>query len=104
VDLNLVVLAGRLAAPIEIRESDTGPLTARLLLAVRSGGAEGRIDVVPVTMGGPPPELEGRLVPGTRVWAAGTVRRRFCDGARSRLDIVAHAVEPRPEDGGSRQG
>jgi single-strand DNA-binding protein len=91
-DLNLIVLAGRLAAPPEIRQFQSGGRLVRYLLTVRSEVPR-RVDVVPVTYWDPPNEvIDADPGPGRRVWVAGAVQRRFWSGAegrRSRLEIVA---------------
>ena len=103
-DLNLVVLAGRLAAPPEIRRFESGSLLARYLITIRSDDPVRRVDVVPVTLWDPPESLvEAEPQPGTRLWVAGMVQRRFWaaeDGRRSRLEVVASQVCRRADDGG----
>lgn len=98
-DLNLVVLCGRLAAPAEIRAFDSGSRLARYLITVRSEEPR-RVDVVPVTLWDPPDDLaEAEPAPGRAVWVAGSVQRRFWSGAegrRSRLEVVADQVCLRP--------
>lgn len=95
-DLNLVVLAGRLAAPAEIRQFESGTRLARYLVTVRSEDPVRRVDVVPVTLWDPSDALvDADPPPGTRVWVAGAVQRRFWsedEGRRSRLEIVAEQV------------
>ncbi|MEA2002757.1 MAG: single-stranded DNA-binding protein [Actinomycetota bacterium] len=96
-DLNLVVLLGKLAAPAELREFESGSRLLRSLITVRSDGPRRRVDVVPVTLWDPPPdhELLSAAV-GENVWATGSVQRRFwsaAEGRRSRLEIVAHHVQ-----------
>lgn len=95
-DLNLVVLAGRLAAPPEIRQFESGSRLARYLITVRSEDPVNRVDVIPVTLWDPPPALlDADPVPGTRVWIAGSVQRRFWsaeEGRRSRLEVLADQV------------
>ncbi|MDX1690216.1 MAG: single-stranded DNA-binding protein [Acidimicrobiia bacterium] len=95
-DLNLVVLAGRLAAPPEVRTFERGSRLVRWLVTTRSEAPERRVDVVPVTLWDPSDGLVAADVrPGRRIWAAGSVRRRFwSDGAarRSRLEILADRV------------
>lgn len=92
-DLNLVVLAGRLAAPPEIRRFESGTRLGRFLVAVRCGG---RVDVLPVTLWDPPSRLlDAECVPGTPVWTAGSVQRRFWsgdEGRRSRIEVIADEV------------
>lgn len=100
-DLNLVVLAGRLAAPPELRHFDSGTDLVRYLVTVRSDKPQRRVDVVPVTKrttGGEEPELLGD--PGKRIFVAGGIHRTFGTGAstgRSRLEVVARHVELRDE-------
>jgi single-strand DNA-binding protein len=97
-DLNVVVLGGRLAAPPEIRSFESGSRLMRCLLTVRSHRPSPRIDVVPVTLWDPPDELvETPHAPGEPLIATGSVQRRFwtaADGRRSRLEIVARHVCP----------
>lgn len=100
-DLNLVVLAGRLAAPPDLRHLESGKTVVRYLVTVRSDKPS-RVDVLPVAMqsDGEPDALP-LGDPGTRIFVAGWVRRRFWDppgAGRSRLEIVARHVELR-EDG-----
>jgi single-stranded DNA-binding protein len=101
-DLNLVVLCGSLAAPPELRVFESGSRLVRYLLTVRSEHPRRRVDVVPVTLWGPPDELlDPVLDTGTRLWVTGGVQRRFWDGAdgrRSRLEIVAAHVAVRTEE------
>ncbi|WKZ82848.1 MAG: single-stranded DNA-binding protein [Acidimicrobiia bacterium] len=101
-DLNLVVLAGRLAAPPEIRQFESGTRLARYLVTVRTEEPVRRVDVVPVTLWDPADELvDADPAPGTRVWVAGSVQRRFwsaTEGRRSRLEVVADQVCLRDSD------
>ena len=98
-DLNLVLLAGRLAAPPEIRQFESGSRLVRYLVTVRSEEAVRRVDVVPVSLWDPPGELvDADPQPGSRLWVAGSVQRRFwsaSEGRRSRLEVVADQVCPR---------
>lgn len=98
-DLNLVVVAGRLAAPAEIRQFESGSRLVRYLVTARSDEPRRRVDVIPVTLWDPPDDLlDADLEPGHRMWIAGSVQRRFwsgVDGRRSRLEIVADQVCPR---------
>jgi single-strand DNA-binding protein len=95
VDLNLVVLCGRLSAPPEVREFDGGSRLARYLLTVRSEDPR-RVDVLPVTLWDPPEALiDADPAPGHPLWVAGSVQRRFWagpEGRRSRLEVVAEQV------------
>ena len=100
-DFNVVVLAGRLAAPPEIREFESGSRLARYLLTVRSQQPK-RVDVVPVTLWDPDDDLvNADPQPGRRMVALGAVQRRFwsgSEGRRSRLEVVAGTVQVRSEE------
>ena len=95
-DLNLVVLGGRLAAPPEVRQFEGGGRLARYLVTVRSSEPRRRVDVVPVVLWDPPDDLlDVDPEPGRAVWVAGSVQRRFwsgSEGRRSRLEVVAEQV------------
>lgn len=95
-DMNLVVLSGRLAAPVEVRTFESGSHLLRLLMTVRSEAPRRRVDVVPVTLWDPADRiLEALPYPGGRLWVAGSVQRRFTDigrGRTSRLEVVAAAI------------
>ena len=101
-DLNLVVLCGRLATDPELRAFDSGAQLARLLVTVRSDEPRRRVDVVPVTWWDPPEEfLADPPLKGRRVWVCGSVQRRFWespDGRRSRLEVVAEQVNMKEVD------
>ena len=98
-DLNLVVLAGRLAAPAEHRSFESGAEYLRMLVTVRSAAPRRRVDVIPVTLWDPPSDLISECVAaGVRLWIAGALQRRFWaadEGRKSRLEMVAHHVEVR---------
>jgi single-strand DNA-binding protein len=95
-DLNLVVLCGRVAVEPELKTFESGTRLIRLLVTVRSDEPRRRVDVVPVTVWDPPDELVDELPEkGRRVWVCGSVQRRFWeapDGRRSRLEVVAEQV------------
>jgi single-stranded DNA-binding protein len=95
-DLNLVVLSGRLAAPPDIRQFEQGTRLVRYLITVRTEVPRHRVDVVPVVLWDPSDELiDAEPAPGRRLWAAGSVQRRFStgpEGRRSRLEVVAEQV------------
>ena len=95
-DLNLVVLCGRLASPGELREFESGTRLLRLLISLRTEDPTRRVDVVPVTFWNPEEDLvEAVKERGIRVWAVGAVQRRFwedSEGRRSRVEIVALQV------------
>lgn len=104
-DLNLVVLCGRLAAPVEVRQYDSGTRMVTALITVRSEKPK-RVDVIPVTQWDPDPESYETLMaahPGVRLWVAGSTQRRFHDQGdgtrRSRCEIVADQICVRPEEG-----
>ena len=89
-DLNMVVLNGRLAAVPEHRVLDSGSRMARLLVAVRSEEPHSRLDVLPVVWWEPedefvaaPPEV------GSRVWITGSVQRRYWESAGRLIAAVA---------------
>lgn len=96
-DLNLVVLAGRLAAPVEVRQFESGSRFVRVLVTVRQETPR-RVDVVPVTQWDPPEVALDALAdapPGVNLWVAGSVQRRFWEGSegrRSRLEVVADQI------------
>jgi single-strand DNA-binding protein len=96
-NLNLVVLCGRLAAPPEIRVFESGSTLVRSLITVRSDAPRRRVDVVPVTLWDPAPDHEIlTAVVGEEVWTTGAVQRRFwssAEGRRSRLEVVAHHIQ-----------
>ena len=98
-DLNLVVLSGRLAAPIEVRVFESGSRLIRLLMTVRTDRPRSRVAVVPVTVWNPEDSfLESEPQPGERLWVAGSLQRRFWDsahGRRSRIELVAEQVTRR---------
>ena len=92
-DLNMLVLNGRLAAAPDHRILESGSRMARLLVAVRSEEPHSRLDVLPVVWWEPddefvaaPPEV------GSRIWVTGSVQRRYwesADGRRSKIEVVA---------------
>jgi len=101
-DLNLVVVAGKLATEPEVRQFESGSRFVRYLVTVRSAEPRRRVDVIPVTLWDPTDDLlAAPAPPGCKFWAAGMIQRRFWsaqDGRRSRLEVVAHQVELRQED------
>jgi single-stranded DNA-binding protein len=101
-NMNLVVLGGKLAAPPELREFESGSSLIRCLVTVRSEAPRRRVDVVPVTLWDPAPdEPLAAAAPGRRIWVTGMVQRRFweaAEGRRSRLEVVAHHIELPSED------
>ena len=101
-DLNLIVVSGRLAAPPELRQFESGARLARYLVTVRSEEPSRRVDVLPVTLWDPNDDLlDADPAPGARVWVVGSLQRRFwsaTEGRRSRLELVADQVCVRPPD------
>ncbi len=93
---NIVVLAGHLAAPPELRELEEGGRLVRYLVTTRSESPQKRIDVVPVILWDPPDALLAEdPPPGHPIFVAATVQRRFWGakgGRRSRVEIVATQV------------
>lgn len=99
-DLNIVVIGGRLVAEPETRVFDGDATLVRYLVATRSEAPRRRIDVVPVVLWNAD-EQATALERGDGVWVAGSVQRRFWSddqNRRSRIEVVAHHVEKR-EDG-----
>ena len=100
-DLNLVVMAGRLANDPEIRTFESGATLVRILVTVRSEEPRRRIDVIPVVMWDPDMKEVADWKRGEAVWIAGAIQRRFWTeehGRTSRIEIVAHEVSIRKEE------
>jgi len=95
-DLNLIVLCGRLATDAELRVFDSGTRLIRYLVTVRVDDPKRRVDVIPVTLWDPPKELvDDPGKKGSRIWVCGSVQRRYWespDGRRSRVEVVAEQV------------
>ena len=100
-DLNLTILAGRLAADPEVTTFASGATLWRGLVTVRSAEPRRRIDVIPIVMWDPTDELmDLDLVRGDAVWAVGAVQRRFWSaeaGRTSRIEVVCHQVTRKVE-------
>lgn len=99
-DLNLVVIAGRLAAAPEVRVFDGGSTLVRYLVTTRTEEPRRRIDVVPAVLWDADEEAT-QFQRGDRIWIAGAVQRRFWsdDHSRhSRIEVVAHHVQHSIED------
>lgn len=92
-NFNLVILAGMIAAPPEIEDSENAG-TGRLLLGVKSNNPAPRLDLIPVsTAGGRIPD---GCISGDWLWIAGSLQRRFAPATgRSRIEVAAHHIEPR---------
>ena len=101
-DLNLVVLCGRLATDAEVRVFDSGVRLIRYLVLLRVDYPKKRTDVIPVTLWDPDDELAAD--PGEkrdRIWVCGSVQRRYWEGAegrQSRVEVVAEQVNLKVED------
>lgn len=95
-DLNLIVLCGRLAVDGEARTFDSGARLIRYLVTVRVDFPRRRVDVIPVTLWDPDDDLvEAPGEKGERVWVCGSVQRRYWespDGRRSRVEVVAEQI------------
>lgn len=95
-DLNLIVLCGRLAVDAESRVFDSGTRLVRYLVTVRVDYPRKRVDVIPVTIWDPSDELlDAPGEKGERIWVCGSVQRRYWespDGRRSRVEVVAEQV------------
>ena len=101
-DLNKVVLDGRLAAAPDHRVLESGSRMARLLVAVRSEEPHSRLDVLPVVWWEPEDEFVAASPDvGSRVWITGSVQRRYwesADGRRSKVEVVAAHVSITKDD------
>jgi single-stranded DNA-binding protein len=102
-DLNLIVLCGRLATEPELRVFDSGARLMRYLVTVRADYPRRRVDVIPVVLWDPTDDLVDEPArKGEHVMVVGSVQRRFWEGPegrRSRVEVVAESVEVRePED------
>ncbi len=95
-DLNLIVLCGRLAVDAELRVFDSGAKLIRYLVRVKVDYPRSRIDVVPVTLWDPLDDLVDEPgLKGQRIWVCGSVQRRYWespDGRRSRVEVMAEQV------------
>lgn len=94
-DLNLVVIAGRLAAAPEIRVFEGGSTLIRYLVTTRTEEPRRRIDVVPAVLWDADEDAT-RFERGDRIWIAGSIQRRFWSddhSRRSRIEVVAHHVQ-----------
>ncbi len=101
-ELNLIVIAGRLSAEPELKQFESGTEMLRMLVTVRSEEPRRRIDVLLVVLWDPSLELKEQVAEGNlrgrAVWVAGSVQRKFWaegEGRTSRVEIVAHEVQIR---------
>jgi single-stranded DNA-binding protein len=98
-DLNLIVIAGRLATDPEVKRFDSGSQLMRLLVTTRTKEPRRRVDVVPVNWWDVTDEQVESLGlhAGDRVWIAGSIQRRFWstsdESRHSRMEVVAHHVQ-----------
>ena len=99
-DLNIVVIAGTLAAPPEHRIFDSGTGLWRLLVTTRVTEPRKRVDVIPVvywdTDDAEHMTVLDSLDRGDRVWIVASAQRRFGsspDERRSKLELVANHVQ-----------
>ncbi len=100
-DLNLVVLTGRLAATPETTTFENGARVTKFLVTVKSEQPTRRLDVLPVVLWIDRDDDTDEYVSwnaGDSVWIAGSVQRRFwqqgtSDQPRTRIEIVAHDVQ-----------
>ncbi len=96
-DLNLIVMCGRLAVDGELRTFDSGARLIRYLVTTRVDFPRKRVDVIPVTVWDPAQELVDEPgQKGERIWVCGSVQRRYWespDGRQSRVEIVAEQVK-----------
>jgi single-stranded DNA-binding protein len=94
-DVNVVVLMGRLSAPPHISRNDN--IVVRLLVAARSDAPTKRLDLLPVVWWNPTSDELGRIpLVGSRVTVKGSIQRRYWegrDGRRSRIELIAEQVE-----------
>lgn len=101
-DLNIVVICGRIAAEPERRTLASGTRILRLLVSVRTSEPARRVDVLPVSKWDPTDqEWDGEYNVGDRVWVAAKVQRRFWageDGRRSRLELIAEQIQVRQHE------
>ncbi len=98
-DLNLIVLAGTIAAEPELRTFESGSTLLRGLVTVRSQEPRRRLDVIPFSVWNPDDEATTDAIhTGSKVWIRGAIQRRFWsddEGRRSRIEVVAHEVSLR---------
>lgn len=95
-DLNLIVLCGRLAVDAELRVFDSGARLVRYLVITKVDFPKRRSDTIPVVLWDPPDELvDSPGLKGEKIWVCGSVQRRHWDepsGRRSGVEVVAEQV------------
>ena len=103
-DLNLVVIAGRLSMEPDVTEYASGHVLIRLLVATKQTDPIRRVDVLPVSLWDPSESKRAAIEAaeiGSRVWVSGTMQRRFWsgeEGRKSRLEIIAKEVQVREQE------
>jgi|FLYL01.1.fsa_nt_gi single-stranded DNA-binding protein len=96
-DVNLVVLCGRLAAPPKLHVTAGGFRYLEFWVALRHDGPRPTLEVVPVRWWGAAGKLAEYLA-GDRVWVIGEVRRRLPTGEddlHGEVEVVAERVSRR---------
>lgn len=100
-DLNLVIIGGRVAVEPEVRTLESGVTLLRLLVTVRSTEPRQRIDVIPVLQWNPDTDaLPEAPLRGRNVLVAGMLQRRFWSaemGRLSKIEIIAHEISFRDD-------
>lgn len=97
-NINMAVLAGRLATEPELKTFDSGKRMMRLLITVRSTLSSPRLDVIPVVWWDPDEDFgNGKSLKGRSVWIVGSIQRRFWAEAttvarQSRIEVIAADV------------
>lgn len=107
-DLNIVVICGRIATEPEVRRFASGSVLIRYLVTIRTSEPRRRVDVIPVVLWDPTDAQIANAADcrGQEVWIAGALQRRFWSTGQdrtSRIELVAHAVEIRSATGDSEQ-
>lgn len=96
-DLNLIVLCGRLAVDGELRTFDSGAQLIRYLVITRVDFPRRRVDVIPITLWDPSGDIiDDPGLKGERIWVCGSVQRRYWEspeGRRSRVEVVAEQIK-----------
>jgi len=96
-DLNLIVLCGRLMVDAELRVFDSGTRLVRYLVRTEVDYPRRRVDVIPVALWDPPDDLvDNPGEKGERIWVCGSAQRRhweYPDGRRSGIEVVAEQVK-----------
>ncbi|HZD23150.1 MAG TPA: single-stranded DNA-binding protein [Acidimicrobiia bacterium] len=96
-DLNLIVLCGRLHVDPELRVFDSGARQIRYLVTTRVDYPKRRVDNIPVVVWDPPDDLmDNPGSKGERFWVCGSVQKRYTGNARgggSHVEVVAGDVK-----------